>query len=139
VNGFWDRDAAGSRRRPRLARNWRSFLRLYNSISSGDTAFLQIAESGDIHAVGIVKERFYDDQTPIWDQEIEERRVLFPRRVFFYIVVYSDEPIAKLYTRIENYVDGYGIGEPPNHEAQQILEQLREKPRNTNIDLHIYS
>jgi len=80
-----------------------------------------------------VRERFYDDQTPIWDQEIEERRVLFPWRVSFYIVVYSDEPAAKLYTRIENYVDGYGIGELPNHEAQQILEQLREETPNMII------
>jgi len=27
---------------------------------------------GDIHAVGIVRERFYDDQTPIWSREIEK-------------------------------------------------------------------
>jgi len=63
------------------------------------------------------------------------RRVLFPWRAPFYIVVYSEEPITKLYTRIENYVDGYGIGEPPNHKAQQILEKLREKLRNINVDL----
>jgi len=54
-----------------------------------------------------VRERFYDDQTPIWDQEIEERRVLYPWRASFHIVIYSGEPIAKLYTGIENYVDGY--------------------------------
>jgi len=66
------------------------------------------------------------------------RRALYPWRASFYIVVYSEEPIAKLYTRIENYVDGYGIGELPNHEAQQILEKLREKLRNINIDLQIY-
>jgi len=31
---------------------------------------------GDIHAVGIVRERFYNDQTPIWNQELEEGRIL---------------------------------------------------------------
>jgi len=67
------------------------------------------------------------------------RRALYPWRVSFYIAVYSEEPAAKLYTGIENYVDGYGIGELPNHEAQQILEKLREKLRNINIDLHIYT
>jgi len=84
VWGFWDKDVARSRR-SKLARNWRSFLRLYNSISGGDLAFLQTAGSGDIHAVGVVRERFYDDQTPIWDQEIEERRALYPWRVSSYI------------------------------------------------------
>jgi len=55
VWGFWDRDAVGSRR-SRLARNWRSFLflKLCNSMSSRD-----------INVVGIVRERLYDDQTPI--------------------------------------------------------------------------
>jgi len=135
VNGFWDRDAAGSRRGSKLARNWRSFLRLCNDISSGDVAFLQVAGSGDIHAVGVAGERFYDDQTPIWGREIEERRALYPWRVSFYIVVYSEEPIVKLYTGIENYVDGYGIGELPNHEAQQILEQPRGGLQSLGIDL----
>jgi len=73
-----------------------------------------------------------------YGREIEERRVLYPWRVSFYIVIYSEESAAKLYTGIENYVDRYGIGELPNHEAQQILEKLREKLRNINVDLHVH-
>jgi len=73
--GFWDRDVARSSS-SKLVRNWRSFLRLYNNISNGDIVFFQITETGDIHVVGIAKEKFYDDQTPIWDQEIEEKKFL---------------------------------------------------------------
>jgi len=135
--GFWDRDVA-RRSSSKLVRNWRSFLRLYNNISNGDIVFFQITETGDIHAVGIVKEKFYDDQTPIWDQEIKKKRVLFPWRISFYIIIYSEEPIAKLFTKIENYVDGYGIGELPHHEAQQIIKQLKEKLQNLSIDFQTY-
>jgi len=121
--GFWDRDLARGRG-SKLARNWRHFLRLYNSISSGDLVFFQVARTGEIHALGIVRGKHYDDQTPIWDLEVKEKRVLFPWRVSFYIILYSEEPFARLFIELRNYVDGYGIGEVPHHEAERILSEL---------------
>jgi len=133
--GFWDRDLA-KRRESKLVKNWRSFLRHYNRISSGDLVFFQIAQSGEIHALGIVKGKHYDDQTPIWDLELRKKRVLFPWRVSFYIIMYSEEPFAQHFTEIKNYVDGYGIGEIPFHEAKQILSELKKKyPLNVNVYL----
>jgi len=137
VWGFWDRDLAKSRR-SKLFKNWRGFLRLYNSVSSGDVAFLQVARTGEIHAVGIVKERFYDDQTPVWDQELSRGKVLFPWRVSFYAIVYSEEPLERLFARLENYVDGYGVGELPHHEAERILRRLKDKLQSLNIGLQLY-
>jgi len=67
-----------------LVKNWRPFFHLYNQVTAGDVVFFQLAEKGDIHAVGVVKDRFYDDQTPIWPEEINRGAVLFPWRVSFY-------------------------------------------------------
>ena len=135
VWGFWDRDLARSRE-SKLVRNWRSFIRLYNNISRGDLVFFQIAKTGTIHALGIVKDRYYDDQTPIWDLEVKNNRVLFPWRVSFYFIIYSEEPFARHFVEIKNYVDGYGIGELSHHEAKKILSELEKKHRlNINVSL----
>jgi len=38
---------------------------------------------------------------------------------------------------LENYVDGYGIGEAPPHEAETVLEKLREKLKSMGIYVKI--
>jgi len=137
--GFWKKphDSKSSRKKSTLAKNWRQFLHLYNNLSAGDVVFFQLAKSGDIHAVGIAKDRFYDDQTPVWPEEVNKGKVLFPWRVSFYIIIYSEKPLGAYFTHLENYVDGYGIGEAPPHEAETVLEKLREKLKSMGIYVKI--
>jgi hypothetical protein len=62
--GFWDvRSAKSKELREKLEKNWRLFLSFYNNIEPFDIAVIQVARSGEIHAVGVVKRTFYDDQT----------------------------------------------------------------------------
>lgn len=124
--GFWDKELVKGTK-SKLVRNWRQFLRLYNNIYSGDIVFFQIVRTGEIHAIGIVKDRYYDDQTPVWDLELKNNKVLFPWRVSFYFMVYSEEPLAHLFAEIKNYIDGYGIGEISFHEAKELLNKLEGK------------
>jgi len=131
--GFWDRDLARSKE-SKLVKNWRQFLRLYNSIFNGDLVFFQIARTGEIHALGIVKDKHYDDQTPIWDLEFKNNRVLFPWGVSFYTIIYSEEPFAYHFTEIRNYIDGYGVGAIPYHEAKQLLNEF-EKKYHLNVNI----
>lgn len=49
--GFWDREAG-----EKFKRNWRAFIRLYNRIKPFDIAVFQITISGNIHAIGVIKE-----------------------------------------------------------------------------------
>ena len=127
--GFWDRER-GERQR----QNWRPFIRLYNRIKPFDVVFFQIAKTGEIHAAGIVKEVYYDDQTPVWPQEQEQNKVLFPWKVAFCNVLFSDKPFVSHFTSIANYIDGYGIGELSEHEFRRILTELQRK-LNANYNL----
>ena len=139
VWGFWDKDLMKSKKSEfakKLAKNWRYFLRAYNRIVAGDIVFFQIAGAGEIHAIGVVKDKYYDDQTSIWDVELEKRTVVFPWRVSFYIVIYSEEPFTRIFTELKNYVDGYGIGGISPHEARAILSEI-EKKTHININIHI--
>ncbi|MHA1593926.1 MAG: hypothetical protein ACTSXX_04200 [Candidatus Baldrarchaeia archaeon] len=120
--GFWRKEASDKHRT-----NWRNFLRLYNSIKPGDIAFFQIAKTGEIHALGVIAEKFYDDQTPIWKEEISRRTVLFPWRVSFSFMLFSEKPLTKMFIKIENYVDGYGIGEIPPNDAKTLLNEIAKK------------
>ena len=120
--GFWDREA-GERQR----KNWRPFIRLYNRIRPFDAVFFQIAKTGEIHAVGIVKEVHFDDQTPIWPQEQAQNQVLFPWRVELCNILFSDKSFVSHFTSIANYIDGYGIGELSVHEFRRILTELQRK------------
>ena len=126
--GFRDRDSG-----EKFRRNWRAFIRLYNKIKPFDIVVFQIARSGSIHAIGIVKEKYFDDQTPIWPAEREEGRILYPWRIAFGSLIYSKTPFATHFIKIENYVDGYGIGELPEHDFRTILNEIQKK---TNIDLN---
>jgi len=125
--GFWDREAGEKQRR-----NWRLFIRLYNRIKPFDTVFFQIAKTGEMHAAGIVKETYYDDQTPIWPQE--QTQVIFPWKVAFCNVLFSNEPFVSHFANIASYVDGYGIGELPEHEFRRILSELQKK---LNVHLNL--
>jgi hypothetical protein len=125
--GFWDRDTG-----PKFQKNWRAFIRLYNKIKPFDIVIFQIAGTGKIHGIGIVKETYFDDQTPVWPNERE--RVLFPWKVAFSNIIYSEKPFTSHYIRIENYVDGYGIGELPEHEFRRIIHEVQKQ---LNVDFNL--
>jgi hypothetical protein len=125
--GFWDREAGEKQKR-----NWRSFIRLYNRIKPFDIVFFQIAKTGEIHAVGIVKGTHYDDQTPVWPQE--QDRVIFPWKVSFCNVLFSKKPFVSHFIDIANYVDGYGIGELPEHDFRRVLAEIQKQ---LNVDFNL--
>jgi len=125
--GFWDREAGEKQRQ-----NWRAFIRLYNRIKPFDIAFFQIAKTGEIHALGIVKGTYYDDQTPIWSNE--QRQVLYPWKVSFCSIIFSKDPFITHFVKIESYIDGYGIGELPEFEFRRILTEVQKR---ANIELNL--
>jgi len=125
--GFWDREAGEKQRI-----NWRAFIRLFNRIKPFDVIVLQIAKTGEIHAIGIVKETFYDNQTPVWP--MEKDKVLFPWKVSFSSMLFSEEPFITHFIKIEDYIDGYGIGELSEYELRRILEKVKEE---INVELNI--
>jgi len=53
--GFWNREIGEKQRK-----NWRNFIRLYNRIKPFDTVVFQISRTEEIHAIGVVKEKFYE-------------------------------------------------------------------------------
>jgi len=120
--GFWDREAGEKQRR-----NWRPFIRLFNRIEPFDHVVFQIARTGEMHAVATVRRTYFDDQTPIWDRELELNRVLYPWRVDLAVMLYSEKPILKTFIRISDYVDGYGIGELPQHDLTNLLAAIATK------------
>ena len=126
--GFWDKEVG-----EKFRRNWRAFIRLYNRIKPFDVVIFQITKSGDIHAIGIVREKYFDDQTPIWPDEREGGRVLYPWRISFSNLMFSKTPLTSLFIEIENYVDGYGIGELSEHNFKTILNEIQKK---MNIELN---
>lgn len=134
--GFWDRDVEqqGTDFGQKLKRNWRNFIRLYNKIKPFDIVVFQISKSGDIHAIGIVKEKYFDDQTPVWQDEIDQDRVLYPWRISFSCVIFSEQPLITLFIKIENYIEGYGIGELPQKDFIKLLNAIRDK---VNIDVNL--
>jgi len=125
--GFWDREAGEKQRK-----HWREFIRLFNRIKPFDIIVFQIATTGEIHAIGIVKETFYDDQTPVWP--MEKNGVLFPWKVSFSSILFSEEPFITHFIKIEGYIDGYGMGELSESDLRRILEKVKEK---FNVELNI--
>ena len=120
--GFWYREAGKKQRE-----NWRRFRRLYNKIRPFDIAIMQIARTGEIHAIAIIKKTYHDDQTPVWPNEGQQNRVLFPWRVSFSNILFSHSPFTSLFINLENYIDGYGLGELPEHEFRKILDDVKAK------------
>ncbi len=111
---------------------------MYNRIKPFDIVIFQIAKTGEIYAVGVVKGTHYDDQTPVWPDEERQGRVLYPWRVEFSILIFSDEPFISHRISIQHYIDGYGLGEVPSHEFTRVLESIKSKLRNVSIDLEIF-
>lgn len=120
--GFWDREAGRKQRE-----NWRQFIRSYNRIKPFDITLIQIAGTGAIHAIAIIRDTYYDDQTPVWPNEMQQKRVLYPWRVSFSNILFSDTPFTSHFIKLENYIDGYGLGELPEHEFRKILGDIRAK------------
>jgi hypothetical protein len=130
--GFWDKDLLKSKKEiyfnEKLTKNWRVFLHCYNQIKAFDIAVFQIKENGNIHALGVVKRTCYNDQTPIFPKELKDGNVLFPWRVQFSIVLFSKEAfLERHFLSLENYIDGYGIGELPEHDFMEILKHVIKK------------
>jgi hypothetical protein len=84
VWGFWWKDF-----QPKG--NWRQFIGEYEKISDGDAVIFQLRDTGHIHSLGVVKEKFYDDQTKTFPYELERNRVLFYNRLKFHIVIFSEK------------------------------------------------
>jgi hypothetical protein len=123
--GFWDVRSAKSRKlREKLEKNWRLFLSFYNNIEPFDIAAIQVTHSGEIHAIGVVKRTFYDDQTIVWPLEEESGRVLYPWRVFFQFVIFSEKSIIKFNVEKSDYIDGYGLGRLQAHHLNAILDAI---------------
>ena len=126
--GFWDvRSAKSKELREKLESNWRRFLSSYNNIKPFDIVAIQVARSGKIHAIGVVKRTFYDDQTIVWPLEEKKGRVLYPWRVSFHIMIFSEEPITTLNIDKRDYVDGYGLGRLQAHHLNIILDAISNK------------
>jgi len=125
--GFWDKRIAEKKNW-----NWRAFLTLYNKIEPFDIVVFQIAYTGDIHALGIVKKTYYDDQTPTFPDQV--KHILYPWKVSFCTVIFSNTPLTKCYVEKANYVDGFGIGELQQYEFRSILTEIQKK---VNIDLNL--
>lgn len=92
-------------------------------------------ETGEIHAMAIVKEKYYDDQTPIWKAEIEQRHIIWPWRIPFCFMIYSEQAILRRFIEIQNYIDGYGLGEIAIRDIADVIEVLEEK---SNLKIKIF-
>ncbi|MGC8848995.1 MAG: hypothetical protein ACP5K1_04660 [Candidatus Bathyarchaeia archaeon] len=68
----------------------------------------------------MVKATYYDDQTPVWDKELKERRVLYPWRIELAFMAFPEEPIQGWRIQMAGYVDGYS-----RHELNRLLEEKR--------------
>ncbi|MDI3497822.1 MULTISPECIES: hypothetical protein [Archaeoglobus] len=42
-------------------------------------------------------------------------------------MIFSREPVVKKYIRIQDYLDGYGIGELEPHDFNVIIDAFRQK------------
>jgi hypothetical protein len=46
------------------------------------------------------------------------------------LILYNNilqKPFTSLFIKIENYVDGYGIGELPEHEFRRIIHEVQKQ------------
>ena len=119
---FWDREIGEKQQR-----NWRTFIRMFNRIKPFDIVLFQIARTGEIYGLGIVKRTYYDDQTPVWPEEIKNKKVLFPWRVELAMFLLSKVPLTTKFISIENYLDGYGIAGVPEHLFRNILSKVLQR------------
>ena len=109
-------------------RNWRYFVKMFNRILSGDVMVFQHIKGRSylVHAIGVVKDRYYDDETPILSDEVKEGYVIFPWKVRLGLMIFSEEPIAKLAILTQDYLTGYGIGRLRSTDIQAIVTNLEK-------------
>jgi len=67
--------------------------------------------------------------------EIKQRRVLFPWRVPFCFIIFSEEPILRRFIEIQNYIDGYGLGEITDGDIRDVIKAIEEK---SSLNLKIF-
>ncbi|MCD6525007.1 MAG: hypothetical protein J7K48_08485 [Thermococcus sp.] len=121
--GFWDKNSASKQElRSKLKKNWRDFITQYNTMKPGDIVFFQNKTNYKIHGFGIIREKYYDDQTPIWSLESKYNRVLFPWRLSFQAVLMSKMGFSIHAVNKSMYLDGYGLGALSESEAYRILK-----------------
>jgi len=112
----------------KYTKNWRDFIKSYNKISSGDIMAFQLFQERRyyIHGLGVVQEKFYDDETPIWDDEIKQGRTIYPWKIRFGLMLYSESPMTELAIPAHEYVTGYGIGKLPRGDVETIIQSLEK-------------
>jgi hypothetical protein len=128
--GFPSKDRIKEKDEKTTEEKWEKFLGYYNSIKPLDVVFFQIQNSEKkfyIHAIGIVRDKYYDDQTLIWSDEKKNRAVLYPWRVSFGIIIYSEEPFKEFNVPKERYLAGYGIAELTEDEVSDIIRSVERK------------
>jgi hypothetical protein len=99
----------------------------YNRIRRFDYVLIQIAKTGEIHAMAVVKDTYYDDQAPIRKAEPEQRRILLPWQVLFCFIIYFEKLILRRFIEIQNYIDGHGLGEIMDRDIADIIKVAEEK------------
>jgi len=109
-------------------KNWREFMKFYNRISSGDITTFQLFKEKNfyIHGLSVVQDKFYDDETPIWDDEKESGHVIYPWRARFGFMLYSESPIIELAIPTHEYVTGYGIGKLSRGDLETVIKSLEK-------------
>jgi len=128
--GFPSKDRIKEKDEKTAEEKWEKFLEYYNSIKPLDIVFFQVQNSEKkfyIHAIGVVRDRYYDDQTLIWSDEKKSRAVLYPWRVSFSIIIYSKEPFKEFNVPKERYLAGYGIAELTKAEVSDIIISVEGK------------
>jgi hypothetical protein len=123
--GFPDRKRS---KNERYSRNWKDFVKWYNRISTGDIVVFQLYKPRYlIHAIGVVKDRHYDDETPVFREEDDSGDVIYPWRITFSLMIFSPEPIVELAVPTEDYLRGYGLGKLSRPDFDVILGGLRDE------------
>ncbi|MEO0275306.1 MAG: hypothetical protein ABIM60_00795 [candidate division WOR-3 bacterium] len=130
--GFWHKEIGEKQKR-----NWGFFNKLYHKINPFDSVIFQYKDTGEIHALGVVKRKYYDDETLVWPEELSERKVLFPWRVEFCFMLFSTEPFITYFLKTENYVEGYGIGEVPEFEFRLVFENIKKRFELAKLEFNI--
>jgi hypothetical protein len=120
--GFWDRDAGTKQRQ-----NWRRFVMTYQRLKPFDHAIIQMAKTGDLHAFGVIKGSYFDDQTPVWPEEIRQGKVLFPWKVSFSLILFSEGAIMKRFIKGGDYIDGYGLGEARPQDTGDLIAAIENR------------
>jgi len=112
----------------KYVKNWRDFIKSYNKISLGDIMTFQLFKEKRyyIHGLSVVQEKFYDDETLIWDDEVKYGHVIYPWRVRFGLMLYSESPILELAVPTHEYVAGYGIGKLSRGDLETIIQSLEK-------------